>query len=258
MKYAVLFFSLFYLSICEGLTLHALLLSDDTPASGLREEVHIDIEKVHRLLTFVTKETKIDLDITILQGKEAKLLCIKKWIDDLSPSAEKILFLYFAGHGFRTPHSSGQWPHLVLPNRGETVSSNWILEQFKSKEVRLSILLSDCCNNIDERFLFKKTKGPQKEVPLPGLKKLFLETQGSIVASAASPGQYAFCTLKQGGIFTDTFIDSLYKTCRKESPSWKEVFLRTRATCTPLQTPIFSLTVLPSRKQKKESDGAKR
>jgi len=250
MRYITILFSLFYLSVCEGVTLHALLLSDDTPASGLAEEVHIDIDKVHRLLTVVTKETKMELDITILQGKEAKLFCIKEWIDDLPSSPENIIFLYFAGHGFRTSQSSGRWPHLVLPNRGETISSNWILEQFKSKEARLSILLSDCCNNVDERFLLRRKKGLKKEWPLPGLKKLFLETHGSIVAAASSPGEYAFCTLKQGGIFTDTLVTSLYKACQKQNPSWKEIFSRTRATCTPLQTPIFSLTILPSEKEK--------
>ncbi len=249
MKHLVLLFSLFYLSVCEGLTLHALLLSDDTPASGLREEVHVDINKVRRFLFLVTKETKIDLDITILQGREATLLSIKKWIDALSPSSENIIFVYFAGHGFRTSHESKQWPYLVLPNKGETLNSNWLVKKLESKQARLSVLLSDCCNTIDERFCSKREKGPKKEGSLPGLKKLFLETRGSIVASAASPGEYAFCTLEQGGIFTDTLVSSIYKASQKPSPSWKEIFSRTRATCTPLQTPIFSLTPPPGEKK---------
>jgi len=255
MKYIIILISVFYISICEGadLTIHALLLSDDTPDSGLREEVHIDINKVRKLLTTVSKQTKLGLKLTVLQGENATFSKITGWIDSLPQSSKNIIFVYFAGHGFRPPLLSDQWPYLVLPDRSKPINSNWLAEKLENKRARLSILLSDCCNITDERFISKRWKGARREESLPGLKKLFLEATGSIIGSAASPGEFAFCSLKQGGIFTDYLLSSLYRACQKKSPSWREVFLQTRSLCSPLQTPIFLLK--NPRKEKREPNG---
>jgi len=253
MKYIVSLLILFCTLVCGGYasteepTVHALLISDDTIASGLREEVRVDINKVRKLLNCIVEQTHMTLSLRELHGKDAVMARIKEWATSLPQSANVIFFVYFAGHGFRTNASPSPWPYLALPHKSEALDSYGLLKQLESKQPRLSILLSDCCNTFDSRFSLRREKKAVSSTELPGLKKLFLETRGSIIGSASSPGEPAYCSLRQGGFFTDIFITSMYRACRKKSPSWKEIFSITRSTCSPIQSPAFSLRTLDER-----------
>ena len=58
---------------------------------------------------------------------------------------------------------------------------------------------------------------------LPGLRNLFLRSQGLIIGSGASHGEYGMCS-KEGGVFTNGFLKALRSECRRSSISWQEIF----------------------------------
>jgi len=103
-------------------------------------------------------------------------------------------------------------------------------------------MLLDCCNNVTGRGFRGRPKSPMG-YNFPGMKKLFLETQGTIVIMGAAPGGTSWYFHGKGGLFTSMFIRSLFEETQNENASWKRLFDRTYNYCIEQQRPFSILNI---------------
>jgi len=80
------------------------------------------------------------------------------------------------------------------------------------KGARLTIVLSNCCNSnvginqiTSSNFLVTMSN---QNYELENLSKLLLESSGSMLATASSPDEYAWCNNANGGFFTNSFLQA--------------------------------------------------
>jgi len=226
--------------------LHALLICDDSPHSGLTKETHVDIENMRAFLKKVAKTTKLRVKIHNLSGKKTTYNNVLYWVKSLPNKRNQIFFCYFAGHGYRPETNKSPWPYCSLPNHSTHITHEWMLSELKKHNPRLSIILSDCCNSTDlseSVFAEKRHSKSKKNKKCKGLNHLFLATRGTIIGTAASPGQPAFCSRQIGGLFTRSFLDAILSSSSHKYLSWKHVATITQTQCEPLQKPFFSISL---------------
>lgn len=156
-------------------------------------------------------------------------------LKQLKPSGNDIVLFMYSGHGFRFDDQKDQYPMMALttndyqPLEGNYVALSDIYNEICSKGARLNIVLSDCCNSmIGERrpiqgnTLFSRGNN---NFSRKRLAELFFNAKGSILSTAASPGEYSWCDAA-GGMFTLSFIQSLRQeiSAMNSSPvEWQHV-----------------------------------
>ena len=106
-----------------------------------------------------------------------------------------------------------------------------IYKEICSKNARLNIVLSDCCNTpigveqppaYETGTLYGRATN---NASLSRLGRLFLLERGNLLATAASPGETSICDM-MGGVFTLAFLRSLRKevnATNSEKVSWTNI-----------------------------------
>jgi hypothetical protein len=132
-----------------------------------------------------------------------------------------------------------------------------ILQQ---RNPRLCIIIFDCCNGFattKPSNLLVRSFGPvlSKKPLLPGLRTLFLETQGMITASAASPGELATTFIRgrlTGGVFTTGLIFAMQELAKTPRVSWTDIMQSTKAFSADItqgdQHPFYHVLKSPPKK----------
>ena len=136
------------------------------------------------------------------------------------------------------------------------------MEEITSQPASLFITIADCCNNFTDRpkgmlpfrpeAVIAKSYTPNSNKE--ALKKLFLRTQGLIIASGSIPGKRSWWTEK-GGLFTNALLASLKDELNEVDPQWEHLFKKVNACCSNVQQPQFHLKIryskgIPNRKQR--------
>jgi hypothetical protein len=132
---------------------------------------------------------------------------------------------------------------LYLPSKKESLASHSLIKRILQKGARLSIILTDCCNNvlsISEPSPFFSAmymqKTPYKQ-NLSSYKKLFNQSRGVIVASGSIPGKKAYADNNRGGFFTEAFFKSMKSELIEPKPSWSRLLKKAKSYCQNLSTP---------------------
>jgi len=214
--------------------------------SNVAESCQKDFENVKAFLTDVANDLKIPIKIHDVDfyGAESK-----KFISAFKCSPNDIVFYYYSGHGFRYDDQDVVWPYLYACKKDTdpidkcSLSLNWVYQEIKKKNPRLTIAMGDCCNSLigmNEPKISLSRSLTYKTVHQPvGYKKLFLETKGVIVASGSIPKQYSLGTT-EGGMFSNSLIEVLKNSRETPTVTWKSAL--TKAT---------NLTLTNSEKQQK-------
>ena len=175
---------------------------------------------------------------------------IQKWISSLPRKGKDIVLFYYSGHGGRVGKKGkkvekiqGRWPLIFCPKKNPdkppgVLVGKTICRQITRKKPRLAIVLFDSCNSLlGARGLLDEPSSTFLDVDqtkLPQLKKLFLKKRGTIIASAASPREFAF-GLNQGpfagGLFTSSLLYSLKYYAKGPDVTWNTVFLGSSLLC---------------------------
>ena len=177
----------------------------------------------------------IDNDLTIRE--------FEKWLTQQRVQPDDVLFFYFTGHGFRTDKSPSIWPNLYLPSKKESLASHSLINKILQKGAGLSIILTDCCNNvlsIGEPLPFFSSlhiKKVRHHKNLLSYKKLFSKSKGVIIASGSRPGKKAYADTFKGGFFTEEFLKSLKSELSKSKPCWRHILKKAKSSCQSLPTP---------------------
>jgi hypothetical protein len=185
-----------------------------------------DVVNIGAFLRDAQKETgmalKAKVFLTVSATNPEKLASIKKWAEvvdgwsktildkefkALAPGKDDIVFFYYSGHGGRMSSKKGRWPDMALQS-DQLVDLAYPMDLLAKKPVqpRLAISLGDCCNSYMDRSVAPATRSAKDS---SGLKNLFLNYTGVVVASGSEPGQYSLGG-SDGGVFTNCYIKSTY------------------------------------------------
>jgi hypothetical protein len=221
------------------------LIACDT-ASNLGSPTKKDIAHLKAALQEICLSTKLRLSMDVLAEERLSIENIQKWMKTIKKNSSDVVLFYYSGHGGRPYTLKSPWPFLVFMKKGESVSGDSIYQKLKSVGSRLTIIILDCCNNIIAlkpsyglRFTQKQHR---KKSFYPGMKPLFLKTQGIMIMTGAAPGEKAFA-LDDGSVLTNSFLKALREAGSSKDATWEKVWLQTRKICSSKQNPISSLQI---------------
>lgn len=157
-------------------------------------------------------------------------------LNKLRPASNDIVVFLYSGHGFRFDNQESRFPQMDLTTSSyQELGDNYlamadVFDDIQNKGACLNIVMSDCCNTpIGEEApvstgttLYSRATS---NFSLDRLRDLFLNTRGSILSTASSPGEPSVCE-QSGGFYTIGFIRSLRKeisSTSSEPVSWLNV-----------------------------------
>ena len=232
-------FSCVFALNADAQTVHALLvIMDDDPSSYFNASVKINslamlttLRQLGPQLNLVVWEAREEF----LDGNEVNQWRILEWVQELRPAPQDTILVYYNGHG-----SVENDRHILDLKQGmeteDMILPRAALESaLLAKAGRLKMLITDACSKVVAPADFNlPTKGL---VPYAGfnpkekryVKDLFLQHEGFLNITAASPGELAWGSSAQGGFFTHALVkQSLTReTAGKDGfLSWEEVFAK--------------------------------
>ncbi|HKK75805.1 MAG TPA: caspase family protein [Saprospiraceae bacterium] len=235
--YKYIFFLLLILPLratplfAQSETLHVLLLIDEY--SDIAPACEADKIKMEEEVKVIAQKTRLALNLHRVDYSKGG---IEEAIAGLAVSPNDVILFYFTGHGYRYERQEhcGKYPYLYLTKTEEHLYDAGLCleninEQLKAKKPRLLISLADCCNNV---LPYEEPIAMNPVLIGQAYKKLFLGSEGYIIATSSLPGQYSFAT-SNGGYFTNGFLESLREiSARSDAPeeiTWERVLKRTAA-----------------------------
>lgn len=213
-------------------TLH-LIMTANTNVSDIGQACQVDMNRVKSEFAGVAKALGMSYKQTLVSGNDYSKEAVEEAIDKLQPDSNDVVLFVYSGHGFRFKDQKDYYPNMDLaPTAYDKATENYIpLSQVFSAITklggRLNIVLSDCCNSeveetlpiINSNSLFSRSN---TNFDLEKLRLLFIHSEGDIIATAASPGEYSWCG-SNGGFFLLSLIESMrgqISAMSDEKPSW--------------------------------------
>ncbi len=198
--------------------LYALLICD-TDADKVGPSIPLDRDRMLAVLrTVVDPQGRRDRVVpSVLEGEDATPERILKYLAQLQVGPQDSLMIYYRGHG---AHSDTSGHELALKHGH--IKRSVVRGAMREKNARLSVLLTDCCDNV------VRTDGVEDDKPKPHRRKpfaagetanwntvsnLFFAGAGNLVdINACKPGQESFSNKTFGGFFSACFVHALCET----------------------------------------------
>lgn len=235
MKKTVLFIYALLISLTfyplEGSDLHCIIIAD-TQAAGIKSSVKGDLNNIRTQIKKISYYTGMEVKEKIFQGDEVTD-SLMTWINNYEVGSEDLVMLFFSGHGYRTEGKGDNfWPNLYLTPLRQGVDYADIFQSILEKNPRFFIAIADCCNNvINEKYAPPEFMQARffhlfNLDAVENYRRLFLYSSGFVIASSASPGQYAWGG-KSGGLFTVAFFNSIEAEAKGPyPPDWRVILER--------------------------------
>ncbi|HYG51319.1 MAG TPA: hypothetical protein VD905_10475, partial [Flavobacteriales bacterium] len=169
----------------------------------------------------VSEALKIKFKPYILDGKDFTRENVLRTINSVHAGKNDIILFVYTGHGFRWSDQTDQYPQMDLRyNSYQRVSKETcmglseVYDQMRQKGARLTVTFGDCCNSdigVNARtvnaFPSQRSNPNFKDQKL---QKLFLESKGNLIATAASPGEVSWSN-SLGGFFINSFLQAFHE-----------------------------------------------
>ncbi|MBI5858843.1 MAG: caspase family protein [Sphingobacteriales bacterium] len=259
-----------YINVNTPVKLHFILVANtNDPRIGY--SVQKDVVNLSSQIKDVSVFLKIPLNFVEVSGANFNKKNVENAINNLKPGPNDIVIFYYSGHGYSIEqNTTQQYPQFDLrESRFEdilvaTLNASDVMDKIKAKNARLNLVLSDCCNS---NLGMLKPEGKTFALTAKSLLSwdktycynLFMNSKGSIIATAAKKGQFAYGNTDVGGYFTSNFVTAMEKYLSKfqtTSPTWEEIIDETQATTITLsmsnvcaknttcrQDPVFAVNV---------------
>lgn len=216
-------------------TLHLMIVANTT-VDDIGAACHKDYDHVLGEMKSVARALNIPLKQYPVTGTSLSRDGVVEALDRIHPGPNDIVVFLYSGHGFRFDDQESRFPQMDLTQDAyQELGDNYlamadVFDAIRQKGARLNIVMSDCCNTPygedtpvgGGTTLYSRASS---NFSLDRLRQLFLNTSGSILSTASSPGETSICD-ESGGFYTIGFIRSLRKevsVLNEEPVSWVRV-----------------------------------
>ena len=151
---------------------------------------------------------------------------VAEWLENLKPKSEDTIFVYYNGHGQIGAFDT----HNLLFDPGvsaDALDRGKLSDNLNQKPAHLRMLITDTCSNLSEDLsdnTFARYSIGVRAKARSYLQDLFLEHEGFLDITAASPGQSAIANSDLGGHFTSALLSQGF-TAAAESTTDQDTFL---------------------------------
>ena len=219
--------------------MHLILAADVSSTDDVGSTVGTDTYNIRELIENNISGARlniIDLQEKLQKNRPGDKLTkedIIKEISNLNVESDDTIFFFFSGHG---AYDSVADQYFALASQ-EQVFRSEVLEEMKSKNARLTILISDCC--YIQQDVPAHVRPPAVRAPggtIKGLRalfeKLFFEAEGVVDITSSEKGTYGFIYplgaqvengKEKGSIFTWNLCKQL-ETETHASKNWQQMF----------------------------------
>ena len=213
-----------------------LVVTANTNVSDIGMACMVDLNRVRSEFAGISKVLDLKLDETIVANNDYSREQLIEALNNLKPEPNDVVVFVYSGHGFRFKDQKDYYPNMDLsPTAYDEAKDNYlplsqVFDSITAKGARLNIVLSDCCNSeIDETLPIISTNSlfsrSNKNFDRQKMRSLFLQSEGNIIATAASPGEVSWCG-SNGGFFLLSLIESLrnqISALSDDDPSWESL-----------------------------------
>jgi len=216
----------------QAAKIHAIVVCD-THADGIERSVKADYKHIRREIRKISKYTKLKARIKRFTGYKVDSDILEA-VEKLKVKPDDVILFYWSGHGKRFESQEDPWPVFDFEHDSQTVSQYTVTQELMNKNPRLIISIADCCNDLAAMGLPVPYKKRNYKITRENYRTLFLDSSGTYIATAASPGEVSFglngnsreMDLPAGGFFTNAFLESLHEETAETNPdlSWELVF----------------------------------
>lgn len=220
----------------KPVTMHFIMVAA-TKDKSIGESVVTDLKLAEPEFKNFAKLLKINYQEHIISDNDFSKKNIMNAINSVNPSSNDIVVFFYSGHGFRFDDDKDDYPNMFLTYSDEGITSNKdylgvseVYNMLTKKKARLTIVLTDCCNSyygatrkeIETSGLHARGRN---SYDLKKLRKLFINSSGSLKVTAAKAGQFALCNTQGGYLLTSflTNIHSAVSAVSDEEPSWQKI-----------------------------------
>ncbi|NPV02015.1 MAG: caspase family protein [Brevinematales bacterium] len=213
-----------------AVTLKTLIILEDKynykKLNDIAQGVRVNYKHIEKLLRILEDNHIVDVDETVISGKDATKKNILKTIGDMKVDRDELFLVYFAGHGGMKKGKT-----FFSTAEGGMIYRKDFEEIVKEKPAKLKILITDACSaSIEElahKGLLDSVAPKESEVNPEVYRNLFLNYTGFLHISAASEGEFAWVSPAKGGFFSYAlFYMTLY---RNPSDTWEEVIVKAKS-----------------------------
>ena len=224
-----------FVSTTPAQDIHVLIVADDGhPKTGHLHRINKDkIEALmKRIIARMLEKEKPGATVKIseLLYRQVTRENIFGWIQSLNPGTDDVVFVYFSGHG--GADKEGTHEHF-LNLYGEKINRKELAKAVEELNCRLKILITDASGYSP---VIPIELPPRGNPDYSHLDDLFLEHEGFLNLTSASPGQLSIGDRVNGGYFTLALVDGILPWSMADidrNPqdgfvSWEEVFEETK------------------------------
>lgn len=255
----VMLISCFYVNVkAENVKIHSVVFCN-TNDKNIGESCRNDQERFAEELGVIETAIGCEEDWQVFIGNDCNKPNLERAISNINCGKNDVVVFYYSGHGVHAEAdpADGWLPQMCLNyqsyDQDKFVPVTYVREKLASKGARLTIILTDCCNNEASWVTVKALSSQQKDAPNVGdidvarLKKLFYESRGTVIATSSKRGQVSYGP-KEGGCFSMAFWDEIYRIEQgKGDADWNSVIKatakRTLQYTDNKQEPVYKVNV---------------
>lgn len=249
----------------ENVKIHAIVFCN-TDDESIGESCLNDQKRFVEQLGIIEVATGCEVDwCNVYTGKECNKPNLESAVSGLRCNPNDVIFFYYTGHGVhaKADAADGWLPQMCLNyksyDQDKYVPVTWLRDKLSRKGARLCIILTDCCNNEASWVTVKGLVASDGREPstdninVQKLRKLFLESQGLVIATSSKRGQVSYGPA-EGGCFSMSFWDEIYNIEYKDGTAdWVALMEATKKgtlACTDgKQEPIYKVSLSSTNNQ---------
>ncbi|HNA92633.1 MAG TPA: caspase family protein [Chitinophagaceae bacterium] len=250
--------------------IHFIMVAN-TEDARIGASVKKDVTNLYSEIKDVSTFLKLPLNYVEISGSNFGKEKVEAAISNLKPGTNDIVIFYYSGHGYSNDQNASlKYPQFDLRQSRfddiyvATLNVQDVYNKIKAKNARLNIVLADCCNSSlgtlkPEGKSFALTTKSLLSWDRNFCNELFMNSSGSVLATAAKKGQYAYGNTDVGGYFTSNFVTAIEKYLSKfqsTAPTWDKIIAEAQTTTVSLslsnlckentscrQDPVYSVDV---------------
>lgn len=228
--------------------LHFIMVAN-TEDPRIGASVKKDVTNIYSEIKDVATFLKLPLNMVEISGTKFGKESVETAINNLKPGPDDIVIFYYSGHGYANDQQSAQtYPQFDLRQSRfddiyvATLNVAEVASRIKAKNARLNIIISDCCNSSlgtlkPEGKSFALTTKSLLSWDRSFCSSLFMNSRGTVLATAAKKGQYAYGNSDVGGYFTSNLVTAMEKYLSKfqsAAPTWDKIIAEAQTTTVSL------------------------